>query len=505
MGIINNSKVFIIDDNYEEAYPVIKAMAKRGIFTIYWDGSFEMKPESPLEEVRFVFLDMRLSAVTDDHTINTYLFTLLKSAISMENGPYVLLIWSKHDSEYLENFKNEISNVNGIPKPYLIINMEKNDFIKRTFEKNEVYDQIVATLDIDGKHENRNEILEVLKNNNINEINEVIEIDENVIEKFLLSLDEKLKQVNSLAILFMWEKIVNISARNLVNSITNLSELGRNWDNNIKTLIQRLAMANAGKSLKATAKDYVFNALWTLNQMLPDELWSELNKIDIDEEKYKFIDELSIMKTIGDNTYSIIKPNKKYIIKKNNSDYTSFKCADELEKSKEECKEIYDRYTQVLGKSNFKLLCERSVSNLIKKPGNVYEVSDRELLENLSDSILKNINSEMLTEVNLIKLDISSSCDYAQNKLKRVRILPGIMITEKYFSFINNTEDIYCTPELEINNELVKIAFNFNYITNESNDRMKGLDIIFSFRELILIEIKHKLSSYMSRVGIINL
>ncbi len=99
------------------------------------EWKLETKPEEPLEGIRFVFLDMRFSAVTDSRSINTYLFTLLRSAISIKNGPYILFIWSKHDNEYLEEFKKEIFNVKEIPKPYLIINMEKNKFYKMELMK----------------------------------------------------------------------------------------------------------------------------------------------------------------------------------------------------------------------------------------------------------------------------------------------------------------------------------------------------------------------------------
>ncbi|MEG0308351.1 MAG: hypothetical protein RR636_10430 [Clostridium sp.] len=507
MEIIKNSKVLIIDDKYEEVSPVIQSLAREGIFTIYWNGNIETKPNVPLQGIRFVFLDMRFSSVTDSRSINTWLFTLLKSAISEKNGPYILLIWSKHDSEYLEGFKDEFSSVKEVPKPYLIINMEKNNFIKWVDEENEVYNQVAATLDIQGKQDIKDEILEVLKVNSIGEKNEIIQLRENVTEELLRSLDEKLNQVNSLAILLMWEKIVTTSAKNLVNNITEFSELNEDWNNNIKTLIQYLAKANAGKSLGATAKDYVVNSLSSLNQMLPDELWNQLNKQDVDEETFNFISEPSIIKTIADNTYSISKMSKKYVIKKNNSSYASFKHINELKEhsEKELCEELHRQYLGVCGKVNFKLLCERTVSEQIKKPGNLYEVKNVYFLEDLCSSILKANDIQVLTKIRVIKLDISSSCDYAQNKLKRARILHGIMIEEGEFSIIENTDDIFCTPELEMDNKLVKIVFNFNYISNESKESLSEENVIFSFRELLLSEIKHKLSSYISRVGIINL
>ncbi|GCD13009.1 hypothetical protein [Clostridium tagluense] len=509
MEINNNHKVFVLDDNYEEALPVIQALALKGISTVYWNGKVETKPEKAVDGIRFVFLDMRFSAVTDSRNIITFLFTLLRSVISMENGPYILLVWSKHDNEYLEDFKKGFKDVIGTPKPYLIINMDKNSFIETCNQKNEVYDEVATALDIGYKKEFKNEILEVLKNNNINETIKSVKIKENGLSLLLAKLDEELKEVNSLSILLMWENLVNIAANKMVNNIAAFSELDDDWDNNIKTLIQNLAVANAGKSLceGATAREYIINALASFNQMLPDELLNQLIGKDIDEETFNFISNPSIIKTVDGNTYSISKTAKKYIIKKNNSDYTSFKHIDELKQLDDMsvCKAVYNKYLEFLGKSNFKLLCERTFSTEIKKPGGIYEVKDNELLKEVSNSIFKKQYIEVLTNIRLIKLDISSSCDYAQDKLKRTRILLGVIVEESHYSFIDNTEDIFCTPELEVHGERLKIAFNFHYIANESKANLCEENTIFSFRELLLGEIKHKLSSHMSRVGIINL
>ncbi|TCO71815.1 hypothetical protein [Marinisporobacter balticus] len=507
MNIFN--KVFVIDDRYEEALPIIQALAIKGISSIYWNGDIDTKPEYPLNGVRLVILDMRFSYVTDSRTIITHLFTLLKSAISNENGPYILCVWSKHDNEYLEEFKKELIKQPSIPQPYLIINMEKSNFIKVTNQRNRIYDEMAIALDCEVGVETQKEIFEALQNLGIDETIETIETKENIFEELIHNLDEKLKEVNSLSILLIWENLANSSVNNLVNGIAQFSELDGTWDNNIKTLIQHLATANAGKSLGETPKEYILNALLSLNHMLPDELLNQLINWHIDEDKFNFINDPAIMKEVNNSVYSISKPSKKFIVKKDNEVYKTFKYMSDIERYEEEdryvCKELYNKYLNFLGNSNFKLLCERIMSGDIKKPGSIYKVDDFELLKELSGFVFKDKNKINIKHNSLVKLDISSSCDYAQNKLKRVRVLFGIMIEDLYFSDINNTEDIYCTPELNIDGKNFKIAFNFHYITNECNDNLIQTDKLFSFRELLLTEIKHKLSTYISRVGIINL
>lgn len=503
MELGNSQKVIIIDDRYEEAAPLINCLAIRGIPSIYWDGIYENAPQSPLSGVRFVFLDMRFSFVRDSRTINTFLFSLLQKAININNGPYVLFIWSKHDNEYLEDFRSEILTEKQIAKPYLILNMEKSKFINLVYEKNSAYCEIASAIE-ERKDE---KLLEILKKN-ISETEEKVEIKDGGVKELSSEIDDKLNQMNSLAILFMWEKLVNVSAQNLIRDISSLSEVNEYWDNNIKTLIRNLAKANGGKAFEETPKEYVINAIQALNQMLPDELWNSLIREDVDEKKFSFINEPSIEKVINNITYSICKTEKgKYCIKKNNSNYITFKNIGELEEieDKKIIVELHEKYWEFLGQSNFKLLCQDTGKSMINKLGGLYLVEDNELLKEICQSSLTEIDTKLKQNIKLVKLDISSACDYAQNKLKRVRVLYGIIVKKENFNIIQNSDDIYCTPVLELNKRMVKIVFNFHYVSNEKTNELNRGKLKLFFRELLLTEIKHKLSAYISRVGIINL
>ncbi|OBR92960.1 hypothetical protein CLRAG_22540 [Clostridium ragsdalei P11] len=502
MELSNSQKVIIIDDEYEEAKPLIKCLAIKGIPSIYWDGGYENTPKAPLKGVRLVFLDMRFSAVYDERNINTFLFHLLQKAISIDNGPYILFIWSKHDSEYLESFKKDILIEKQIASPYLILNMEKNKFIEQTYEKNSAYYEIASAIEEKGNKE----LLKILKDN-IDKGNEKVKIKDGGIEKLASELDKKLKNMNSLSILLLWEKLVNVSAQNLIKDISDLSDNDKCWDNNIKTLIRNLARANGGKALEETPKGYITNAIQALNEMLSDELWNSLIREDINQEEFSFIKEPSIKKIAYGTTYSIYKSSKgTYCIKKDNSDYITFKDISSLSemKDKEVVIELYEKYLSLLAETNFKLLCENTGNdNVFAKLGGLYLIENKELLKEICRSSLKNI--DQIKNIKLVKLDISSACDYAQNKLKRIRVLYGIIIEKENFNAVQSTEDIYCTPLIKLDKKIVKIVFNFHYISNQKKDELDTSAVKLFFRELLLNEIKHRLSSYISRVGIINL
>lgn len=503
MDMIVSSNVLIIDDKYEEVMPIIKAFAKRGISSIYWDGELENKPEKPLSGIRLVFLDMRFSSASDEHSISRFLFTLLQTSIDSNNGPYILCIWSKHNNEYLESFKKDIMEEKRVPQPYLIIDMEKSKFLETVSESNDIYNEIAAALD--NKDETREEILEILERNNFEQNLEKTQIKDNGVDNFINKLNNELKKVNALSILLIWENMVNKSANNMVNSVAAFSDISESWNENIEMLIQSLAKANAGKSLGDTSEEYIVNAMISLNQMLPDELWNQLAQQDIEDGIFHLVDDISIKKNIDDREYSIsLSKRKKFIVKEDGMDFETFRCLNEIkdDKKRDFCTQMYREYLKIVGNGNFKLICESKVPSKVRKPGGIYKAEDENLLNDLKASIFKEGSDIACNQ--LVKLDISSSCDYAQDKLKRIRILPGLIVDIDDFSLISCSEDIYCTPELRFNDRIFKMAFNFHFIMNDSKKILES-EKLFSFREVFLNEIKHHIATHISRIGIINL
>ncbi|MDQ0496707.1 hypothetical protein [Paenibacillus brasilensis] len=498
------NKVIIIDDQFEEALPIIKALSSNGVYSVYWDGHYENQPIKPLNGVRLVILDMRFSDVTDPHLINTNLFNLLRKSVSVSNGPYILCVWSKHDNEYFEAFKLDLKEQTTVPQPYLITNIEKNDFVEITYGNKEMYDQIASTLDGQIEMPFKQELFEILEQYNPIQV----KYKQGSIEKLFNHLNKKLEEINSLSTLLIWENVVLQAANCLVNDIASLSDSGNDWDDNIKNIIQRLAVANAGKSLGKTAKDYITNAFASLNHMLPDELWNQLERVTIDERKFLFLNDSTIKKTIDEDVYSIFK-DKKFIVKKNNVDCCTFKSPEEIRdcSDKDLFESLHSQYLHVLGHTNLKLLCESEPRFDSQKPGKLYYVDNHDLLIEVAQCVFNDSDFQLDSEsiLRLVKLDVSSACDYAQNKLKKTRILFGILVGSKYFSKIHKNNSIYCTPELKIKGELTKVVFSLHHITNESSDHLKLANPFLGFRELLLTDIKQNLTAFISRVGIINI
>lgn len=97
-------KVLVIDDQVEEAVPLLNLLGKKGVSTMYYSGSLSELPESPFNEIRLVFCDLKFNVATDPKSVASNVFSILKSLISEENGPIyfwygvrtVLIIWTNY-------------------------------------------------------------------------------------------------------------------------------------------------------------------------------------------------------------------------------------------------------------------------------------------------------------------------------------------------------------------------------------------------------------------------
>ncbi len=121
-------KVIIIDDEESEALPIIKALAKQGVSTAYFDGSIGQLPRrgNRLCGVRLAILDMDLTGGgVPDKSKASALIKVLERVISSDNGPYMVLAWTKH-KELIDEFEGMLFRSNTIPAPVYTLMLEKS-------------------------------------------------------------------------------------------------------------------------------------------------------------------------------------------------------------------------------------------------------------------------------------------------------------------------------------------------------------------------------------------
>ena len=116
-----NGRIAIVDDQIEQALPLMRVFAKNNIPYVFYEGSNpEYLPEQPENDIRILFLDLNLLDGRDNQPkdIRSALFATIRRIISPKNYPYVLILWSRQEKEY-RNLLEELFSKHGLKKVHL--------------------------------------------------------------------------------------------------------------------------------------------------------------------------------------------------------------------------------------------------------------------------------------------------------------------------------------------------------------------------------------------------
>ena len=129
MNGLGGARVVLLDDEYSEAVPVIKAFSKMGVPVAFFDGKGAELPtkKKKLRGVRLAILDMNLGVTGSDETIASTLVQTFGSIIDDNDGPYGILIWTNHPDlkDLVARYVFEHAT---LPKPVFIVTLRKAAF-----------------------------------------------------------------------------------------------------------------------------------------------------------------------------------------------------------------------------------------------------------------------------------------------------------------------------------------------------------------------------------------
>jgi len=178
-----SGRVVIVDDQYDQAIPLMEALGSKGAPYLYFNGKVKTLPKKPVEGVRFVFLDIELDGMAgqDDKSKASGLVAVLKKIIGESNGPYVIIFWTTHHNVrdlVLENCATKKIS------PVISIDLDKADCM--------VGDSIA---------------------------------------KITSALDLKLKDIGAFQLYTEWENLIHTSASEVVEGLSNIAKekTGKEW------------------------------------------------------------------------------------------------------------------------------------------------------------------------------------------------------------------------------------------------------------------------------------
>jgi hypothetical protein len=472
MILPNNGKVVIIDDQPKDVIELISALSKEKVpFVHYKEEDLSDLPDSPIENVRLIFLDLEL--ITDTYLSAKNVTSPIKTRLMRVLKPhtaYALIIWSKKENDYkqalLDDFENEFSAY----KPIFHTSLPKADII--------------------GKKGAMDKIKKELK----------IEIS-------------KFKSFNAFLI---WESIVNESSGKLTNEIASLYPPNNEWDNKTKFLLYKLAVAYSGKTVKNFDEiQQLKNALYTLTLTFTDNIDNSIDKLinrafsdlisSTEQHINDFTTVINKLLLISDGNDDVTQPGNLFFPDvelqvrdgKNENDYISRKSA--CFKIPEEKQEIALSGIEKSYKSEKQKIKETIAST--KKTNN--EITVSALKESsYSDEVLV---KQILDSVVPIELNITPLCDYAQEKAKRYRILPGVMIKSLYREHLNFSPSyLYISDaDFRIDNCDYLLIFDFRFLYSLLKKELEGKIVKFRLKQQLLSDIQIKLGSHVNRSGVV--
>lgn len=238
MNMPENGRVVVIDNEESEAIPLLKVLFINGIAAAFFTGMQSELPRKPLEGIRVVFLDLELVYSNKKKTIKATLQKVLGKIISKNNGPYILIFWSVHESDYTKALQELFDDQLSCIKPAVVLSLEKLVYMKTNKAGQKEFVSTALKL-IDKK------------------------------------LRDELKKAGAFDLFVLWENIVHKSAGKIVNDFSSFYPLDENWNKNMFRVFRALAEAYAGERLQpGNINEISKNSLLTFNIAFLDNLES---------------------------------------------------------------------------------------------------------------------------------------------------------------------------------------------------------------------------------------
>ena len=234
-----NGRIAIIDDKIKQALPLMRVLSKNNIPYVFYEGNdVRFLPNVPENDIRILFLDLNLLGGRDNQPkeIRSALYSVISHVISADNYPYMLILWSRQEKEYIDIledlFKNDLKNCS----PIAIKNYVKSDFFPNYAEEED------ESADSD---------------------------------KILIELKKILKEFPAYGYIMQWENCIHNSADETIQDVFHDFHSQDNWKNSANCILDMFAHSYLDKQYRETSlEDRAKASLFFLNDVYYDTLES---------------------------------------------------------------------------------------------------------------------------------------------------------------------------------------------------------------------------------------
>lgn len=462
-------KVLVIDDQITEAMPLLNLLGKKGVSAVYYSGNSSELPETPFDEIRLVFCDLKYNAASDAKSVASNVFAILKALISEKNGPYILLAWSAHGADYLDVLKETL--VQTKIKPEFILQLDKGEFFISE-DNNAYFDEMidsVSGLNLDPDDEEQVKRLIRGKTDSLRNAHKALRAD--ALENIEKRLEDELKKANLFHLFVLWENTIATSIIETVNSIYGAIPDSIPATKKLRAMLFYLARYRLEKQLEGADEEVKFQAAMdSLNEIFSYFYFERVHELSFDQVELDTIQDLREIRELSDAKFN-----------------------------------------------QWKMLASGTKGH---HPGNIYQDSGKcfqyhGLVE--SDAFkkpeeYKTIVAELEanTDIRYILVDVSSECDIAQKKIFVSRVVPGIMIPSDTVNAYQEAKKlksgdpdyIFSLSPVEFEEKSWYIAFNLNQMFAIPMDKLDDEDPICALTGSYITGIKQKAANCVSKHGI---
>lgn len=472
-----NLKAVVFDDREEEAKPLIDALNYERVPNIFINFKDDSRDDKKLQNIRIVFADLIIGdSYEGEKSLDAIRATILDN-IDINNGPFILVCWSKH-SEHSKILEQRLLDIE-----------PKLNFITIALDKHRYFTKIDQT-----------GIYELKKGVSFNNIS--------------IDIVSKLKELEYLEIFLEWEKDARNSISKILNNfldnITNAIKVKDSISGTIKkTIGKQEELTNEQKleafyrTLNETLSDSIENNVAPVNKH--DSFLSSLDLENLDEDIKAEINSKTLFEDIldGDKTF------------KNGNIYSFEEFKEKF--SDQVLSEVcgYDE-EDIFNKEFFK---HDVISELKEKDGEKETVVDR-VCRTLKSAIKgdkllgksafgKECKQHTKNNYKPILMEFTPSCDIANNKYLKSRLIYGYLIDSTYKCFKNSSESLYITPfHFKLHNDNFGLNSNYRLVFFIKNifavnpNKIKEMTPIVRARKELVTDLQHDIANHISRIGI---